>query len=105
MAVGCVLLAILLLILVWLRHKRLPRVAFLEKQLKALTEGLNLITSSREMALLVVATIIVWTADTLAYWLLARALNANLALLPMLLVMGMSCLKRFPADLNRDSQG
>ncbi|HZT20748.1 MAG TPA: lysylphosphatidylglycerol synthase transmembrane domain-containing protein [Dongiaceae bacterium] len=90
---GCVLLAGLMLLLVRIRHRQLPAaVAFLEQKLQSLAEGLHLITGAPEVALLTAATIVVWTADTLAIWLLARALGADLALLPMLLVMGMSCL-------------
>jgi glycosyltransferase 2 family protein len=92
-AVGCVVLVILLLLLLRLRHKPLPRaVTFLERHLHSLAEGLHLITGSREVAFLVLATTIVWTADTTTYWLLTRSLGTNLGLLPMLLVMGMSCL-------------
>jgi uncharacterized membrane protein YbhN (UPF0104 family) len=92
-AVGCVLLAGLLLLLVRLRHKPLPApFAFLEEKLRSLTDGLHLITGAPEVALLVGATIVVWTADTAAIWLLARALGTSLTLMPMFLVMGMSCL-------------
>jgi glycosyltransferase 2 family protein len=92
-AAGCVLLAVLLLVVLRLRHKPLPRaITFLESHLHALAEGLHLITGGREVVLLVLATAIVWTADTLTFWLLARALNTDLALLQLLLVMGMSCL-------------
>ena len=92
-AVGCVVLVVLLLAVLRLRHKPLPRaITFLEKHLHALGEGLHLITGAREVALLVVSTAIVWSADTLTYWLMARALNTDLGLLQLLLVMGMSCL-------------
>ena len=93
-AVGCVVLIILLLVLVRLRHKPLPRpIAFLEKRLRALAAGLHLITGAQEVALLAAATAIVWTADTVTFWLMARALlGTELTLLPLLLVMGMSCL-------------
>ena len=92
-AVGCVVLIVLLLVLVRLRHKPLPRpIAFLEKRLRALAAGLHLITGAQEVALLIAATAIVWTADTVTYWLLAYSLNAPLTLLQLLLVMGMSCL-------------
>jgi glycosyltransferase 2 family protein len=92
-AVGCIVLVILLVVLVRLRHKPLPRsIAFLEKRLRALAAGLHLITGAQEVALLVAATAIVWTADTVTFWLMARALNQELALLQLLLVMGMSCL-------------
>jgi Predicted integral membrane protein len=64
-AVGCVVLIILLLVLIRLRHKPLPSpIAFLEKRLQALAAGLHLITGAREVALLVAATAIVWSADT-----------------------------------------
>jgi uncharacterized protein (TIRG00374 family) len=92
-AVGCVLLASLLLLLVRLRHKPLPAsFTFLEEKLRSLTEGLHLITGAPEVALLAAATIVVWTADTGSIWLLAQALGVSLTLMPMLLVMGMSCL-------------
>lgn len=92
-AAGCVLLVVLLLMVLRLRHKPLPRaITFLEKHLHALAQGLHLITGTREVALLILATAIVWSADTLTYWLMARALNTDLALLQLLLVMGMSCL-------------
>lgn len=92
-AVGCVVLVVLLLAVLRLRHKPLPRaMTFLEKHLHSLGEGLHLITGTREVALLIVATAIVWTADTLTFWLMARALNTDLGLLQLLLVMGMSCL-------------
>jgi uncharacterized protein (TIRG00374 family) len=92
-AAGCVVLAVLLLVVTRLRHKPLPQaLGFLEHRLKSLADGLHLITGGREIALLVVATVIVWTADTLSFWFLARALGTDLTLLPMLLVMGMSCL-------------
>src|SRR5215469_4467246 len=92
-AIGCVVLVALLLLLLRLRHKPLPRaVTFLEQHLHSLAQGLHLITGTREVAILVLATAIVWTADTTTYWLLARSLGTNLGLLPMLLVMGMSCL-------------
>jgi glycosyltransferase 2 family protein len=92
-AVGCVTMVLVLLVLVQLRHKPLPApFSFLEQRLKLLADGLHLITGVQEVALLSAATVVVWTADTLAIWLLARALGTDLALLPMLLVMGMSCL-------------
>jgi glycosyltransferase 2 family protein len=92
-AAGCILLIVLLLVVLRLRHKPLPRaLAFLERHLHSLAEGLHLVTGTREVALLVLATAIVWTADTLTFWLMARALNTDLALLQLLLVMGMSCL-------------
>jgi uncharacterized membrane protein YbhN (UPF0104 family) len=92
-AVGCVVLAALLLFLARMRHRPLPGpLSFLEHRLKSLGEGLHLITGVREVLLLAMATIVVWTADTLAIWMLARALGTHLTLLPMLLVMGMSCL-------------
>jgi uncharacterized protein (TIRG00374 family) len=92
-AVGCVVLVVLLLAVLRLRHKPLPRaITFLEKHLHSLGEGLHLITGAREVALLVVATAIVWTADTFTFWLMTRALNTDLGLLQLLLVMGMSCL-------------
>jgi len=92
-AVGCAVLIILLLVLVRLRHKPLPSpIAFLEKRLRALAAGLHLITGAQEVALLAAATAIVWTADTVTYWVLAYSLHAELTLLQLLLVMGMSCL-------------
>jgi glycosyltransferase 2 family protein len=92
-AVGCVVLVVLLLAVLRLRHKPLPRaITFLEKHLHSLGEGLHLITGAREVALLVVATAIVWTADTFTFWLMTQALNTDLGLLQLLLVMGMSCL-------------
>jgi glycosyltransferase 2 family protein len=91
--VGCVALVVVLLVLVHLRHKPLPTpFSFLEERLKLLVEGLHLITGLQEVALVSAATIVVWTADTTAIWLLVQALGIDLALLPMLLVMGMSCL-------------
>jgi glycosyltransferase 2 family protein len=92
-AVSCVVLASLLLLLVRLRHKPLPvSFTFLEEKLRSLTKGLRLVAGVPEISLLAAATIVVWTADTGAIWLLAQALGANLTLMPMLLVMGMSCL-------------
>ena len=92
-AIGCVVLAVLLLVLVQVRHKPLPRpFHFLEDQLKSLAEGLHLITGLPEVALLAAATVVVWTADTLSIWFLARALGTELEFQQMLLVMGMSCL-------------
>jgi glycosyltransferase 2 family protein len=91
--VGCVVLVLVLLVLLRLRHKPLPApFSFLEHRLKLLAEGLHLITGAQEVTLLSAATVVVWTADTLAIWLLARSLGIELTLLPMLLVMGMSCL-------------
>src|SRR5260370_22568517 len=75
------------------RHKPLPQViGFLEKPKKSLTEGLHLITGAPEVAVLIAATVVVWTADSLAVWLLCQALGYDLYLLPLLLIMGMSCL-------------
>jgi len=91
--VGCAVLAAALLFLVQIRHKALPGpLEFLDDKIKALAVGLHLITGTAEVALLSAATVVVWTADTIAIWLLSRALGADLTLLPMLLVMGMSCL-------------
>ena len=90
---GCILLAILLLVLLQLRHRALPGpLAFLDKQVKSLAEGLHLITGAAEVALLSAATAIVWTADSTATWLLTRSLGVTLSFSQLLLVMGMSCL-------------
>jgi glycosyltransferase 2 family protein len=92
-AVGCVILAIVLGALLYARHKTLPGpLAFLQEQLKALAEGLHLITGAQEVAILSLATAIVWTADSIAVLLLCRSLGIELGFLPLLLVMGMSCL-------------
>src|SRR5262249_17238085 len=73
-AVGWVVLVVLLLAVLGLSPKPLPRaITFLEKHLHSLAEGLHLITGAREVTLLVVATAIVWTADTLSFWLMSRA--------------------------------
>ncbi len=91
--VGCVVLILVLLVLLRLRHKPFPAaISFLEQRLKLLAQGLHLITGVQEIALLSAATLVVWTADTLAIWLLARALGIDLTPLPMLFVMGISCL-------------
>ncbi len=90
---GCVLLAVILVILLQMKHRALPRpLAFLESQLKSLTDGLHLITGAPEVAALSAATAIVWTADSMATWLLCRALAVPLNFFQLLLVMGMSCL-------------
>jgi uncharacterized protein (TIRG00374 family) len=92
-SVGCVALAGILILLIKLRHKPLPRpVAFLEEQLKSLAQGLHLITGAPEVAALTAATAIVWAADSIAVWLLCQALGVELSLFQLLLVMGMSCL-------------
>ena len=92
-AAGCIILGAVLVILVKIRHKPLPQViGFLEKPKKSLTEGLHLITGAPEVAVLIAATVVVWTADSLAVWLLCQALGYDLYLLPLLLIMGMSCL-------------
>lgn len=92
-SVGSIMLAGLLILLLNVRHKPLPRpVAFLEQRLKSLAKGLHLITGAPEVAALTAATAIVWTADCIAVWLLCRALGIELGLFPLLLVMGMSCL-------------
>jgi uncharacterized protein (TIRG00374 family) len=92
-AAGCVVLAALLILLLYVRHKPLPRaLAFLEEQLKSLAQGLHLITGAPEVALLGAATLVVWTADSMAVWLLCQALGIHLGFFPLLLVMGMSCL-------------
>jgi hypothetical protein len=92
-SVGCVLLGVVLVVLLQMKHRALPKpLAFLETQLKSLTEGLHLITGAPEAAALTAATAIVWTADSLATWLLCRALGVQLTLYQLLLVMGMSCL-------------
>jgi uncharacterized protein (TIRG00374 family) len=93
LAVGCVLLAAVLIILVNVRHKSLPTsLAFLEAHLKSLTDGLHRITGAAEVAVLAAATGIVWAVDSLSVWLLCRALGIDPGLLPLLLIMGMSCL-------------
>jgi uncharacterized membrane protein YbhN (UPF0104 family) len=90
---GCILLAVLLLVLLQLRHRALPApLAFLDKQVKSLAEGLHLITGAAEVALLTAATTVVWTADSTATWLLTRSLGVTLSFSQLLLVMGMSCL-------------
>ncbi len=92
-AAGCVVLGAILAVLLYLRHMALPRpLAFLEEQLKSLAQGLHLITGAREVAELALATVIVWTADSVAVWLLCQSLGVELGLFPLLLVMGMSCL-------------
>jgi hypothetical protein len=92
-SVGCILLAAILVALLHLRHRALPApVAFLEKQLKSLADGLHLITGAAEVTVLSAATAVVWTADSLATWMLCRALGVQLTLYQLLLVMGMSCL-------------
>jgi uncharacterized protein (TIRG00374 family) len=92
-SVGCVVLAGLLILLLKLRHKPLPKaIAFLEERLRSLAQGLHLITGAPEVAILAAATAIVWTADSIAVWLLCQALGIELSLFQLLLVMGMSCL-------------
>lgn len=92
-SVACIVLAALLLILLQLRHRALPGpLAFLDKQIKALAQGLHLITGAAEVALLTAATAVVWTADSVATWLLTRSLGVTLSFSQLLLVMGMSCL-------------
>ncbi len=90
---GCIVLAVVLLVLLQLRHRALPGpLAFLDKQVKSLAEGLHLITGAAEVALLSAATAVVWTADSTATWLLTRSLGVTLSFSQLLLVMGMSCL-------------
>ena len=90
---GCVLLALMLFVLLRVRHKRLPAaISFLEHRLRSLTDGLHLITGLEEVGMLAAATAVVWTADSCSTWLLCRALGANLGFMELLLVMGMSCL-------------
>jgi len=92
-SVGCIVLAVALLVLLQLRHRALPApLAFLDNQVKSLADGLHLITGAAEVAALTGATAIVWTADSLATWLLTRSLGVSLSLYQLLLVMGMSCL-------------
>ncbi len=92
-SVGCVLLGVTLVILLQMKHRALPKpLAFLETQLRSLTEGLHLITGAPEAAVLTAATAIVWTADSIATWLLCRSLSIQLNFFQLLLVMGMSCL-------------
>jgi len=91
--VGCVLLALMLFLLLRLRHKPLPAaISFLEHRLRSLADGLHLITGLEEVALLAAATAVVWTADSTSSWLLCRALGVDLGFMELLLVMGMSCL-------------
>lgn len=93
LSVGCVALGVALIVLVNIRHKPLPRpLAFLENRMRLLAEGLHLVTGAHEVAVLTAATLVVWTADSLAVWLLCQSLGVSLAFLPLLLVMGMSCL-------------
>lgn len=90
---ACILVAVALLVLLQLRHRALPApLAFLDKQVKSLAEGLHLITGAAEVALLTAATAVVWTADSTATWLLTRSLGVTLSFSQLLLVMGMSCL-------------
>jgi uncharacterized protein (TIRG00374 family) len=90
---GCVVLGIALVVLLQMKHHALPKpLAFLEDQLKSLTQGLHLVTGAPEVAALIAATAIVWTADSIATWLLCRSLSIQLGFFQLLLVMGMSCL-------------
>jgi len=90
---GCILLAVALILIINIRHMALPRpIAFLEKQLKSLTQGLHLITGAREVAALSATTAVVWTADSVAVWLLCQSLGIDLDLVQLFFVMGMSCL-------------
>jgi hypothetical protein len=90
---GCVVLGVILVVLLQMKHRVLPKpLAFLETQLKSLTDGLHLITGAPEVAALTAATAIVWTADSIATWLLCRSLSIQLGFFQLLLVMGMSCL-------------
>jgi glycosyltransferase 2 family protein len=91
--VACAVLALGLVVLLRLRDRPLPRrIAFFQRQLQSLADGLHLITGLREVAALTAATAVVWMADSLATWLLCRSLGIDLQFFPLLLVMGMSCL-------------
>ncbi len=92
-AAACVVGVVALVVLVQFKHRALPKpLAFLEGQLKSLAEGLHLITGAREVAALAVATAVVWTADSVATWLLCRSLGTTLGFSQLLFVMGLSCL-------------